>query len=146
MTRIDFYFNIEDKFRHIAELAQHALARRRRLFVYMPDAHATARLENTLWTHPPAAFLPHCRNDHPLRAETPIILDSDGENLPHDDVLINLTEEHPPFFSRFKGLIEVVGRDDNDRNQARARYRFYRDRGYEIKSHDVEMENNNGRR
>ncbi|MDR2219278.1 MAG: DNA polymerase III subunit chi [Methylobacillus sp.] len=144
MTRIDFYFNVEDKFRRIAELAQHALSRQRRLFIYTPDAQAAARLESVLWSHPPAAFLPHCHNNHPLSAETPIIMDSQGENLPHDDVLINLSDTHPPFFSRFKGLIEVVGQEENDRSQARARYRFYRDRGYEIKSHD--MENNNGQR
>jgi len=55
----------------------------------------------------------------------------------HDDILINLTPSHPVFFSRFRGLIELVGMDDADRSAARARFRFYRDRGYEIKSHDV---------
>jgi DNA polymerase-3 subunit chi len=137
MTRIDFYFNVEDKFRHVAELAQHAVSRRRRLFIYTADMQAAARLESVLWSHPPTGFLPHCRSDHALVAETPIIIDWQGQNLLHDDVLINLTPEHPPFFSRFKGLIEVVGRDENDRGAARGRFRFYRDRGYEIKSHDV---------
>ena len=137
MTRIDFYFNIEDKFRHVAELAQHAVSRQRRLFIYTTDMQAAARLESILWSHPPTGFLPHCRSDHPLVAETPIIIDWQGQNLLHDDVLINLTPEHPPFFSRFKGLIEVVGREDEDRSAARTRFRFYRDRGYEIKSHDV---------
>jgi DNA polymerase-3 subunit chi len=137
MTRIDFYFNIEDKFRHVAELAQHAVSRQRRLFIYTADMQAAARLESILWSHPPTGFLPHCRSDHPLVAETPIIIDWQGQNLLHDDVLINLTPEYPPFFSRFKGLIEVVGREEDDRSTARARFRFYRDRGYEIKSHDV---------
>lgn len=137
MTRIDFYFNVEDKFRHVAELAQHAMNRQRRLFIYTADMQAAARLESVLWSHPPTGFLPHCRSDHALVAETPIIIDWQGQNLLHDDVLINLTPEHPPFFSRFKGLIEVVGRDENDRGAARGRFRFYRDRGYEIKSHDV---------
>lgn len=137
MTRIDFYFNVADKFRQVAELAQTALSRQRRLFVFTPGANAAAQLESALWTHPPTGFLPHCRSDNTLAAETPIVIDWEGTQLLHDDILINLTPAHPAFFSRFKGLIELVGLDADDRAEARARYRFYRDRGYEIKSHDV---------
>ena len=136
MTRIDFYFNVGDKLRQVAELAQQALSRQRRLFIYTTDAPAAAQLEAVLWTHPPTGFLPHCRSDHALGPETPIVIDWQGQSLLHDDVLINLTAEHPPFFSRFQGVIEVVGLDEEDRSQARARFRFYKDRGYEIKSHD----------
>jgi len=59
------------------------------------------------------------------------------EQLIHDDVLVNLQAQHPPFFSRFRRLIEIVGVDEEDKAAARIRYRFYRDRGYEIKSFDV---------
>jgi DNA polymerase-3 subunit chi len=51
--------------------------------------------------------------------------------------MLNLHEESPPAFSRFERLIEVVGRDDEDRQRARNRFRFYRDRGYEIHHHDL---------
>lgn len=137
MTRIDFYFNVQDKFHQVAELAHHALSRQRRLFIYTTGAPAAAALESILWSHPPTGFLPHCRSDHALAPETPIVIDWQGQNLTHDDVLINLTPSHPLFFSRFKGLIEVVGLEEEDRNEARDRFRFYRDRGYEIKRHDM---------
>lgn len=140
MTRIDFYFNVPDKFRQVAELAHQALDRQRRLFIYTTGANEAAQLESVLWSHPPTGFLPHCRSDHTLGPETPIVIDWQGENLLHDDILINLTPNHPPFFSRFKGLIEVVGLEEDDRSTARSRFRFYRDRGYEIKSHDVTTE------
>jgi DNA polymerase-3 subunit chi len=54
-----------------------------------------------------------------------------------DDVLINLQAQHPPFFSRFRHLIELVGAEESDKIAARARFKFYRDRGYTIKSTDV---------
>lgn len=136
MTRIDFYFNVTDKFRQVAELAQTALRKERRLLIYTPP-ESVALLESTLWSHNPTGFLPHCRSTHRLAEETPILIECDGSHLLHDDVLINLTSSHPAFFSRFKGLIELVGLDDEDRGLARERYRYYRDRGYEIKSHDV---------
>jgi DNA polymerase III subunit chi len=50
--------------------------------------------------------------------------------------LINLTQKEPSFFSRFTQLIELVTNDEQDKVAARARFKFYRDRGYEIKSID----------
>lgn len=137
MTRIDFYFNVQDRFRQLAELAGRALPKGRRLFVAAPDAEVVERVEHTLWTHAPTGFLPHCRSDHALAVETPIIIDWQGREPEHDDVLINLRPECPLFFSRFRRLIEIVGLDDGDRADARVRFRFYRDRGYEIRSHDI---------
>jgi DNA polymerase-3 subunit chi len=77
--------------------------------------------------------VPHCRAQDAVAAETPVILTTDGESLPHHDVLLNLHREWPPFFSTFERLLEVVTNDEEDRQSARARYQFYRQRGYEIK-------------
>jgi DNA polymerase-3 subunit chi len=55
----------------------------------------------------------------------------------HDDILLNLRQDQPAFFSRFQRLIEIVGMDDADKAAARVRYKFYRDRGYEIRQHDM---------
>lgn len=136
MTRIDFYFNLEDKFRQAAELAEQALRKQRRLLMLTAGSEAAAQLETVLWSHPPTGFLPHCRADHPLAQQTPIVVDwRDAEPL-HDDILVNLSELRPTHFSRFKGLIELVGLDEDDRAAARERFRFYRDRGYELHTHD----------
>lgn len=133
MTRIEFFFNVEDKLQKIAELCGSAVRKGRRLMVYSADAETTVRLGDYLWTSPAIGFTPHCRPDDALAAVTPVILDHDGQQLVHDDVLINLQQQYPPFFSRFRRLIEIVGLDEADRSAARERYRFYRDRGYEIK-------------
>ena len=137
MTRVEFYVNVVDKLRKVAELSEQAVIRGRKLMVFTPDVDSTLKLEGVLWTHPPTGFLPHCRSDDVLAADTPVIVDWRAEPLVHDDVLINLRNEHPPFFSRFQRLIEIVGTDEADKAEARNRYRFYRDRGYEIKSINV---------
>ena len=133
MTRIEFFFNVEDKLQKIAELCGSAVRKGRRLMVYSADAETTVRLEDYLWSSPAVGFLPHCRPGHALAEVTPIIVDHQGAQLVHDDVLINLQSGYPPFFSRFRRLIEIVGLDEADRSAARERYRFYRDRGYEIR-------------
>ena len=129
MTRIEFFFNVEDKLQKVAELSEKALMRGRRLMLFVPDERAAQALEARLWTGTPTSFLPHC--------ETPIILDWRSDNLPHHDVLSNLQTEYPPFFSRFTRLIEIVGRDDEDRVGARGRYKFYRERGYDLRLFDA---------
>jgi len=137
MTRIEFFFNIENKLQHVAALSEKALSKGKRLMLFTEDMQAAQRLEKVLWSHSATGFLPHCRYDSAVAGETPIIVDWQGEKLLHDDILINLRVQHPPFFSRFRRLIELVGQDESDKVEARARYRFYRDRGYEIKSFDV---------
>ncbi len=136
MTRVDFFFNVVDKDEKILSIAENVLQRKRKLMVFASDHEAVKRLESLIWTKQPLSFLPNCTGDHPLANLTPIILDWRIDYLPHDDVLINLHSQHPPFFSRFKRLVEIVGKEQEDKFQARERFRFYRDRGYEIRTFD----------
>ena len=137
MTQIDFYTHVEDKLKTACALAAKAFARGLRLTVHCPDPETAQRLDRLLWTTPATGFLPHCGPDDPLAAETLVIIDCGGDNLLHDQVLLNLRPEWPPFFSRFQRLIEIVSLEEADRAGARERFRFYRDRGYEIRYHDV---------
>lgn len=138
MTRIEFFFNVPDKVHHAVTLSEKAVARGRRLMVYVADRQMAQAVGQAMWTQSQASFLPHCASAHPLAAATPVIVDwQPADPLPHHDVLINLQHEQPIFFSRFTRLIEIVGPDEADKAQARARYRFYRDRGYELRAFDA---------
>jgi DNA polymerase-3 subunit chi len=137
MTQIDFYTRVEDKLRTACRLAGKAFVRGHRVTVLCADAEAARRFDRLLWATPAIGFVPHCAPDDPLAPVTPVIVDWRGEPLLNDDVLLNLRPDWPPCFSRFQRLIEVVSLDEQDRAQARNRYRFYRDRGYEICTHDL---------
>jgi DNA polymerase-3 subunit chi len=137
MTRIDFYFHAENKLQTACALSAKACARGLRVLAFCPDPEAGREFSRMLWTRPAIGFIPHCAPGDRLAAVTPVIIDHDGSHLPHDQVLLNLRHDWPPFFSRFQRLIEIVSLDAEDRRIARARYRFYRDRGYEIQQHDL---------
>ena len=137
MTRIDFYIHVDNKLHTLCTLAAKALAKDLRMMILTPDAQTTDRIDKVLWSQPPIGFLPHCRAEHRLASLTPIIVDHLAEPVVHEQVLVNLCPECPPAFSRFERLIEIVGMDDAERDLARARFRFYRDRGYEIHTHDL---------
>ncbi|MEJ2644677.1 MAG: DNA polymerase III subunit chi, partial [Gammaproteobacteria bacterium] len=53
------------------------------------------------------------------------------------DVLINLAAEVPLFFSRFERVAELIGNNEENKQQGRQRYRFYKDRGYTLDTHNL---------
>jgi len=77
----------------------------------------------------------------PLAAETPVLIAS-GEEAPADcELLLNLGADCPPHFERFTRLLEVVARDEDEKEKGRSRFRFYRERGYPITNHDLAQSN-----
>lgn len=134
MTRIDFYFNVANKQQLLAELVQGALSKRRHVTVLANDANNAAEINADLWQQLAGSFMPNVLVNHDLAALTPVVIHWGENALLQDDMLINLTATEPIFFSRFTHLVELVGDDEQDKVAARARYKFYRDRGYEIKN------------
>lgn len=137
MTRVDFIFNVERKVDQAILVMQTQLKKGRQITVHVADEEEAVALDKTLWAYHVASFLPHCMVTHDAAAETPVLIHWQQQALLQHDVLVNLQAVTPTFFSRFTRLVEIVGRDDTDKQQARERFKFYRDRGYEINSYDL---------
>jgi DNA polymerase-3 subunit chi len=137
VTSIDFYFNADDRLQVACRLAGKALAQKKRLLVYAPDGELAQRIDRMLWTWPAIGFVPHCVAGDALAAETPVLIAGDGEGPEGVELLLNLGAESPPHFARFERLLEIVSTDEAERIAGRARFKFYRDRGYAIESHDL---------
>ncbi|MDI1297575.1 DNA polymerase III subunit chi [Methylotenera sp.] len=137
MTRVEFYFNVSSKFAKTVELCEKALAKGRQLTIYTQNDAMSSEMQNLLWTHSSSSFLANSHVSEAHSQFSPIVIDAQGENLLQDDVLINLQTAQPLFFSRFRYLVELVGSDEADKAAARARFRFYKDRGYDVKSTDA---------
>ena len=136
MTAIDFYTGVADPLRIAAKLVAKAYQQHGSARVLTPDGPATAALERMLWQEPQVSFVPHCRLASPDAAETPVLIDDILEHAGPAAVLVNLHSEPPPFFSRFERMVEIVGAQDEQVSAGRARYRYYRERGYELRTHD----------
>lgn len=137
MTEVKFYFNVEHRLTYACKLAKKAVAGGHRLIVYAPDAARANEFDRLLWTFSQASFVPHVRAGHALAAETPVVIVSDDADLPHHEALLNLSDEPPPFFSRFSLLREVVSQHSEDRLLARERHKFYKSRGFSVESLDM---------
>jgi DNA polymerase-3 subunit chi len=140
MTRIDFYTSAEPKLQVACRLTAKAVRQHMHVVIYTPDENTARGIDKLLWTFQATGFIPHCMASHALASETPVVIVREDGEMPHHKILVNLHGKSPLSFSRFERLIEVVSGDDNDRQLARSRYRFYRDRGYEISHHELARE------
>ena len=137
MTEITFYTFADDPLDVARRVAVKALGQGKQVMIYAPDAAVADSIDRLLWTTPALGFVPHCRDSDALAGETPVLIGTDPDALGSADVMINLHPEQPPAFARFERLVEIVGQDEAGIEQGRARYRFYKTRGYDLKTHDL---------
>ena len=140
MTKVFFYHGARDRLQAAAAWLSQAFLKRQSVLIYAPDGATAEKIDRLLWTTPATGFLPHCRADSPLAAQTPILIVGNLDTLPQEERLLNLSNVVPPGFSRFTELIEIVSGDEADRLPARDRFKFYRDRGYDLESQKFELE------
>jgi DNA polymerase III subunit chi len=142
MTKVDFYTGSTDKLRTACQLTHKAMQNGMRTVISTPDSSANDALDKLLWHYPATAFIPHCRSDADEAEQMPVILNRGGDRFPHHDLLISLHNECVPFFSRFERVIEIIGNDAEDSRLGRERFKFYRDRGYELRHFDLSKTQN----
>ena len=135
MTRIDFYVvqgARDDRLGVVCRLAQKAYDAGRQAHLHVADAAQAERLDALLWTFRQGSFIPHAVAGSPEADAAPLVIDHAGEPSAPYQLLFNVADDVPPFFSRFERVIEVIGSDAREIRDGRERYRFYRDRGYPL--------------
>jgi len=141
MTEVDFYI-LKDKapqagMQFACRLAEKIFKDGHQVYINTTSGQQLKQLDDLLWTFRQGSFLPHtvCTSNEPEAA--PILLGHAIEPDGPSDVLVNLAEDIPAFFSRFSRVTELVSGDDTQRETARTRYKFYKDRGYTVRSHQL---------
>lgn len=134
MTRVDFHSNIADKIGYTCRLVRKARASGAQVVVWAHGPELAA-LDAALWTFSELDFIAHVAADDPLAGCTPVVLaaaQDDPQELPHHQILINLTAQPPLHFARFERLFEIVTPSAEQVASGRERYRYYQQRGYPL--------------
>lgn len=138
MTQVDFHIlpvlQPTDRYTYAARLVAKATARQHRVLLAVNDETEAQTLSDALWSASPEAFIAHGRLDQEAEAVQIGWHDHPGD---HHDVLINLADDIPEYFSRFHRVFEVVSQDPATLARTRDHYRFYQDRGYPLSRHDL---------
>lgn len=140
MTQVDFYIlaNAAAGNRKVVacRLADKAYRGGHRVYVHTNSEDEAGELDELLWTFQAGSFVPHAR--YPVeQAPPPVLIGHLEEPAVEPDVLINLSDALPRFFARFARVLEIVAPGDGPREQARERFRFYRERGYPLATHEL---------
>lgn len=139
MTEIAFHFNAPDKLAYACRFARKAQRGGVRLVV-TGSVDTLAELDGRLWNMMPPDFVAHCHGDasEELLRFSPVVLAVNVQQVPHQEMLLNLGSTVPEGFGSFERLVEVVSAtNDVDRGEARARWRHYASHGYAITRHDL---------
>ncbi len=141
MTQIDFYI-LSEQPAHNRDMLSCRLAEKvyklgNRLYIHAASQTEASRVDDLLWTYRDGSFIPHEIYRKGQAMESPVVIGHHEEPDVEADVLINLAADVPLFFSRFERVAEIIGQQDEEKNSGRERYRFYRDRGYALKTHNI---------
>jgi DNA polymerase-3 subunit chi len=136
MTRVEFYSseleNNQMPHAHLCEVITRAYRKGQKVFVHTETRGLAEKVDELLWTQDNKSFLPHQLVDEDPDTKPPIEIGFGQEPTIQPDVLINLSNEVPLFFSRFNWVFEYAYGDDEKKEKARERFRFYRERGYQL--------------
>ena len=139
MTRVDFYLlpqaDEDARWHFTCRLADKAWRLGNRLLVHTANSNIGGKLDELLWSYRADSFMPHAVL--PASQHVPVHIGWGDDSGSHHDLLINLGENIPGFFSRFERVAEIVCQQPEQLAASRERYRFYRERGYELQMHDL---------
>jgi len=147
MTKVDFYLlgmESDSRERIACRLAEKAWRLGNRVYLFAPDKPAALRLDDLLWTFNQGSFVPHavCEREtnsglSDFAADHPVLIGHAEPPGTLNEVLISLSPEVPAWFSRFTRIAELVGATDDEKARGRQRFRFYRERGYPLETHQL---------
>ena len=147
MTRIDFYVqNRANQIAHehlICKITEKAWQNQHAIFLLCSNTEQVDRFDELLWTFSATSFIPHspiCDGDGDGDGDGDrkvVILSSERKTLRNYEVLINLTTDVPEHAGKFVRVIESTGYNEAMREDARKKYKYYKDRGYPIFTHEI---------
>lgn len=134
MTKIKFFFNVENKIELISSILPERLIKKKNSLIYCANNDQLKNLSKYLWSNSSYNFFPHeVNNHHDLNKITL----SNEKIYWMDDTLINISNTLIDGFNRYLSLFEMVSIEEEDKKLARVRFQYYKDRGYSIESIDV---------
>lgn len=139
MTHVDFYIlpdqHGDARDHYACQLAEEAYRQGRGVLIQALDAAHAAQLDGLLWRFRDSSFIPHALLGSTL--EAPVEIGYGDDPGAQHDLLINLANGVPGFFSRFERVCEIVVELDTVKTQTREHYRYYQEHGYPLHHHQL---------
>jgi DNA polymerase III subunit chi len=142
MPRIDFYILEETaataRLALACRLIEKAHKNRHRVYVNADNSQQANQLDELLWTYRDDSFLPHNLYGEGPEPAPPIQIGFQVTPANHRDILLNLSNEVPEFFTQFSRILEIVSNEPGIQTISREHYRHYRACGHDISTHKLQ--------
>ena len=135
MTKISFYVgkshSLQARLQLACKLVEKAHLQALGTYIHLDSHTSCQQLDELIWTYSDLSFIPHtvgAVSEDGVRVR----LGYHDEPMDDCDFLINLSNEIPEFFPRFARMAEILDQENNILQAGRSRYKFYKDRGYDL--------------
>jgi len=139
--QVDFYVlessDELSRMKTVCRLADKVQRMGHNIFVLTQDANQSKKLDDLMWTFSQSSFLPHATFDDadPHQNQQPVVI----HHHPIDKkshVLINL-QSNVPNTQSYQRLVEIIDQQESVRDTGRNKYRCYKDKKFQIKTHNI---------
>lgn len=144
LPRVDFYL-IEDEQPNAlglfaCRLIENIWRKGHRIFIFCDDKDRAEWLDELLWTFKEESFIPHNLQGEGPEPPPAVQIGFGSEPRGFNDILLNLSQEIPPFYLRFKQVIELVGSNEEAKTISRTHYKNYRAANCQLLTHQYKEE------
>jgi DNA polymerase III subunit chi len=125
--------------RSVCRLVDQLWCQQYTVYLYCQTKEIAEQFDNDLWTFRDIRFIPHGLITDPQLQQIALPFCTIGfpsaGSIPYaGDVLFNLTDTVPEFFTQYQKIIELVSTDEAARVSSRQRYKQYQKAGYQMKT------------
>lgn len=139
MTNISFYISRADHLQArlllACRLVEKAREHKMHTYIHVDTSLTAKRIDDLLWNYNDLSFIPHAIA--PTEEDVPVLIGYDQDPIDNCDFLINLSNQVPLFFSRFKKMAEILDQSQEILNEGRQRYIFYRKKNYNLQYYQL---------
>ncbi|MCV6636289.1 DNA polymerase III subunit chi [Candidatus Albibeggiatoa sp. nov. NOAA] len=108
------------------------------IYIHTHGLTHAKKLDDMLWTFKQDSFIPHDLYPDEADSIAPIKIGYAVDSYAPADVLVNLAvADIPDFYSNFNRVAEIVFNNDVAKQWGRLRYKSYKDKGLDVKVHNL---------
>lgn len=125
------------RLRTACRLIEKAFRQKHDVYVHARDKAEAEQIDELLWTFKAESFIPHNMVGDGPTPPPPVRIGYGSAPADARGILMNLAADVPENFKRFSRILEIVGGDDAMREHARQHWRYYKQQGYAVDSHNL---------
>ena len=107
------------------------------VYIRTGDESEARKMDDLLWSFRAGSFIPHALAGNLAHEDEPVLIGYRDERQAPADVLLNLSAQVPSL-EGCGCVVELVDQNEELKKISREHYRFYKNQGYTVETHQIE--------